>query len=65
MPFAQKYHGLAKQVFVRKCSKARIFPTAALEFVYSVTKSYDGEGQPGDEFIDCEILEMFDNDGWN
>ena len=57
MPFAH-----AKQVFVRKCSEARILPTEALQFVYCVTKGFDGDpGTLVQEIIDCQILELFDD----
>ena len=61
MPFEQKYYCFTKQAFVRKCSIARILPTEALQFVYLVTKGFDGDRRtPVEEIIDCHILDLFD-----
>ena len=62
MPFEQKYYHLAKQIFVRKCSEARILPTQALQFVYCIAKGFQGDaGTLAQEIIDCQILELFDD----
>ena len=62
MPFAQKYYYLPKQVFVRICSKARILPMEALQFVYCTTKGFDrNAGTLVQEIINCQTLELFEN----
>ena len=61
MPFGQKYYCFARQVFIRKCSKTRILPTEAFQFVYCVTKGFNG-GTPVEEIVDCKILKLFDYD---